>query len=400
MFGLFGPPSKEKFGALVLDKIRALGGPTDFKFDKDAFTIQRGDQRGFLGNTYDAYCQAKGKTRGVILHNFASVFMAKEKSEASFDEIRSQLVLVVRERALFASVKFLREPDSKTETLSQQNEPISNWFARALVLDAPTHMSLVNEEQVKNWGLLPDEVFAIGFENLRNATIPKFTEDQGIFKGTWNDDYDSSRILIPGLFDDLPLRGDPVVTIPNRLTLMVTGSEDVEGIERMLVRAEEVVRSQARSHNPAPLLVKDGVISDFTVDPSSPVFNAVHRARGVATLLYYDDQQKKLETQFEKTGKDVHVAKYTLSQFTGKAVEYRSHSVWPLDVATLLPVSDEVIFYDHRMPKGQEIVARGSWHAVKTVVGDLMLDTQMFPPRFYVSKFPTKEELSRIACEK
>jgi hypothetical protein len=30
------------------------------------------------------------------------------------------------------------------------------------------------------------------------------------------------------------------------------------------------------------------------------------------------------------------------------------------------------------------------------VVGDLMLDTRMFPPRFYVSKFPNEEQIAAM----
>jgi hypothetical protein len=30
------------------------------------------------------------------------------------------------------------------------------------------------------------------------------------------------------------------------------------------------------------------------------------------------------------------------------------------------------------------------------IAGDLLLDTQMFPARFYVSKFPTEEQLAVV----
>jgi len=30
------------------------------------------------------------------------------------------------------------------------------------------------------------------------------------------------------------------------------------------------------------------------------------------------------------------------------------------------------------------------------IAGDLLLDTQMFPARFYVSKFPTDEQLAAV----
>lgn len=399
MFGLFGPPSRKKFGELVLKKLRSAGGPSDYVFDEKAFTINREGQRGFLENAYATYCQAKAEMREVILHNFVTMLLPQKSADVSFEEIQSNLVLVVRERALFASVSFLQEPDLKKVAKPQQIEPISDWFAQALVIDAPTHMALVTEEQVKNWGLLPSEAYAIGLERLRESKPPHFSEDNGVFTGQWNDDYDSSRILVPGLFDDLPLKGDPVVTIPNRLTLLVAGSDDEDGLRRMLARAEEIIRTVARPQNPAPLLVRDGVVSDFSVDGTSPLFNDVLRAKRLAELSYYDEQQHNLEIQLEKKGRDVYVGKYTLTENSNEAVRYRSHSVWSFNVPTLLPVTDDVIFCDSRMPEGQTIVGQGSWKSVEAVLGDLMLDAKMFPRRFYVSKFPTKEQLAQISAK-
>jgi hypothetical protein len=51
----------------------------------------------------------------------------------------------------------------------QQSEPISDWFAKALVIDSPSSMSLVNEEQVIGWGVPAYELYALGLEKLRAA---------------------------------------------------------------------------------------------------------------------------------------------------------------------------------------------------------------------------------------
>ena len=36
------------------------------------------------------------------------------------------------------------------------------------------------------------------------------------------------------------------------------------------------------------------------------------------------------------------------------------------------------------------------WDDVMRTAGDLLLDTQMFPARFYVSKFPSDEQLAAV----
>jgi hypothetical protein len=39
------------------------------------------------------------------------------------------------------------------------------------------------------------------------------------------------------------------------------------------------------------------------------------------------------------------------------------------------------------------------WEDVIRIAGDLFLDTQMFPARFYVSKFPSEEQLAAVIPE-
>ena len=57
-------------------------------------------------------------------------------------------------------------------------------------------------------------------------------------------------------------------------------------------------------------------------------------------------------------------------------------------MSAILPKTDLVMFYDPDKPEEQRLAASGKWERVQAVMGDLMLDTKMFPPRFYVSRFP------------
>jgi hypothetical protein len=85
--------------------------------------------------------------------------------------------------------------------------------------------------------------------------------------------------LIPEIFDALPLDGAPVVCLPNRNSLLVTGSENQDGIKAMLKHAEQVVQARSRPMNPAPLILEDGEVADFSVSENSPIFRDVERAK-------------------------------------------------------------------------------------------------------------------------
>jgi hypothetical protein len=214
-------------------------------------------------------------------------------------------------------------------------EPISAWFARCLVLDFPEYVSLVSPENLKTWGISFDQLYEIGLARLRDCTIPKFEKQQGFYIGGWHDDYDNARILIPEVFGTLRLEGEPVVCLANRNSLLVTGSENEDGIKAMLQHAEEIVRTRPRPMNPAPLILKDGEVADFSVSENSRVFHDVERAKKISAGIYYQQQTEALMKLYEQKQKALFVAKYTLNQLEDGG--YRSYCVWSKTVPTLLP---------------------------------------------------------------
>lgn len=255
-------------------------------------------------------------------------------------------------------------------------------------------MSLVSSDQLEKWGITFEEAFAVGLQTLRECTVPRFREDNGVYTGTWNDDYDSTRILVPGVFDDLPIQGDPIVVLPNRLTLLVADSDNHDAVRRMLAQAEEIISKVPRAQNPGPLRVREGLVEDYVVGEDSPVFEAVQRAHSLAALTYYADQQQMLEKYYQKTGKDLFVATHNLRQHNDG--RYVSHAVWTKDVPTLLPDADLIAFVDSDRPEGQRGLGFVPRTKVIAVMGEQMLDTKMFPRRDFVSGFPNEEQLREL----
>jgi len=391
MPGSRGKPSKKRFAALVLKRLKAAGAPTDYVFDPEAFQIRGGSTRGFLGNTYEAYCRARGARRNAILDNLVAVLLPEDDEEMSFDEARDKLVAAVREREYFALASLQERLGGEKEPMTLLHEPISEWFARTLVVDFPNHMRIVDRDAGLGWDQTTGELSALGLERLKDRAGPRFADEGGVFRGLWNDEYDSSRILVPGIFDALPLKGDPVVALPNRLTLLAAGSDDPAAIKRMLAMAERIVRTKLKPQNPAPLIIRGGQIGDFDVPPGSPIFNDVQRARKLAALFAYEAQQKALERLYRKDGKDLSVASHGLGQLEDGS--YSSWAVWTRDVPTLLPAADTVVFVDLELLKHNRVVARVPWERVLASLSDSMLDTKMFPPRWYVSRFPSEEQI-------
>ena len=397
MFGLFKKMAPDRFAKIVLDEIVGAGGPKDYVFVPDTFMLKRDSDLINLRNVYEQYCREKDDVRERTLRHFvAALISSKSTKPIQLDEARDRLAAVVRERAMFSqaeaiwSIEYDRPPGAKMVF-----EPLTKWFSKTVVLDFPGHVTVVSETQLKEWGIDFDEAFEIGISNLRKGSSPRFGRDGTFFTGLWKDDYDSSRVLLPELLADLHLDGDPVFVLPNRLTLLVAGSKDESGIRAMLTKAEEIMRAETKPQNPSPLVIQHGQVCDFEVPRSSPIFHNVQRAQRLAALEYCNDQKGQLDKLYAQKGKDLFVASYKLNM--AKDGEYSSFSVWSKGVPSLLPETDTVFFFDPSLPKDRQMVARAPWARVASVAGDMMLDTNMFPKRHYVSKFPSTEQLVSLS---
>jgi hypothetical protein len=387
----------DDFAKLVMTEAKKAGIAESLEYDPKRFVLLRGDQRTYLVNVFNDYCQADAEQKKRILGNTLALIREK-KPDIPFEEARSKVVAAVREQALFSftTLWWELEGGGKTEP-KVASEPISAWFARCLVLDFPEYVSMVSPENLKTWGTSFYQLYEVGLARLRDSTIPKFERQPGFYIGGWHDDYDNSRILIPEIFGRLHLDGDPVVSLPNRNSLLVTGSENHDGIKAMLKHAEEIVRTKSRPMNPAPLILKEGEVADFCVTENSPIFHDVERAKKISALIYYQQQTENLTKLYQQKGKDFLVGSYTLNQ--RETGGYESYSVWSKTIPTLLPKTDLVAFFDPTKPESQRKLGLGKWDDVMRIAGGLLLDTQMFPARFYVSKFPTDEQLAGVIQE-
>lgn len=395
MFPFLERFARDRFAKMLQRRIAAAGGPTDFKYDREKFVLTGSNGTAFLGNVYAQWRQEGSAHKQRLVDNFVATFSTTTNAvDLSWTEVQGKLTAAVRERAMLAAMDgpgwglgIAAKPEKRPA-----QEPLSTWFSRTVLVDYPTHVVTVNQEHLADWGITFEEAFKIGLERLRSATVAKFDHVDGYYVGTWKDDYDASRILLPAIFEDLPLDGAPIVCLPNRLTLLVAGENQFDAVNAMLAKAEEVVRTIAKPQNPGPLVVREGKVLDFEVAKDSPMFNAVERARKFAALHTYQDQKTNLDRFYKETGKNFVVARYKLHEL--KSGGYESHCIWTKDVPTLLPVADYVVFVvgDGRDPKTAKIVAKVAWNDVVGKLGALLLDTQMFPARYYVSQFPTQEQ--------
>ncbi|MCU0695989.1 MAG: hypothetical protein MUC96_05620 [Myxococcaceae bacterium] len=138
--------------------------------------------------------------------------------------------------------------------------PFAAGLQIAFVLDSPNKVQFVTSPVAAEVAGSPEGLFELAVENLRRSTTaPLEALRPGVYRSPLEDEYDAARVLLAERFLTLPLKGHPVVFIPNRVTLLVTGSEDVDNLLLCVEAIRTAIRTDARPVTRTPLgLTSDG----------------------------------------------------------------------------------------------------------------------------------------------
>ena len=383
------PPDRDEFAQLVIDGIRKSSETTQIVYDRERFCLAHGDQDGttlFLANAYKEYCSATEPVRSKILQRFVrSWFMGAIRLPEAFDDLHPDLLPVVRTRSYF---NLAHENKGRGSILP--HEVLGEHLAVGLVYDLPQMMRTISQDDLDDWGVTFYEALEAARHNLiqlDHAFIgPK--EGEGIYLSAVKDSYDSSRLILTDLIRRLRVAGDCVAMIPNPDTLIVTGSDDLEGLKGMLGLAANALQQPRPISGIAVRLDGDDWVP-WLPDPSHPLVNEFRALHSQSFGRAYAEQREMLDAT---TDKDMFVASFYIVQKpeTGHVMTY---CVWGKDVLSLLPRTDAIAF----MQEGKGPLM-ATWDRAIEVVGHLMQPLGIYPERFRVSDFPTDDELTAMGA--
>ena len=265
--------------------------------------------------------------------------------------------------------------------------------------DWPEALCSIDQEQIDRWGIDFEVLFEEACENLYDRSPESGLEEvaPGLWCSTWNDGYNASRLLIPSLYRDLPIRGDMVAFTPHRDCLLLTGSEDPQGLQA----AAEIVAQQMaapRTISAVPLLGQHLTWELFALPDEHPSFSAFSRQLIVELNNCYEQQERLLEQLYDNRGVGLHVAHFHAMNDPENDRVF-SYTVWARGTPTLLPQADEVILVEqpdehHDCP----VFARLRWDDLVALCPELQSPMFAIPPRFFVQDFPDNEEALKKRC--
>jgi hypothetical protein len=269
----------------------------------------------------------------------------------------------------------------------------STSFTDSLVVsilwDQTLSMMSLHEAHLDGWGLSRQSALQIALDNLAELPMVGWAGiDDRVFRLIAGDEYVSSRVLTPSIFDRLGLGEDIVVCVPTRGDLFVSSIDD----ETSLATLFELSRAAAADGTPVslrPLRYTGGVWSELELDQDHPAYLRWRMLTRLDDAREADATRPLLQAL---VGGDVFVGSVIVREDRGTRV-VDTVSVWSEGVPTLLATADLVAFPRSDHDTG---FVTAPWRRVQSVVGHRMMTTEHYPERWLVESFPSPAELAEL----
>ena len=388
---------RDKFAKYYQSRLIAFGERRSIEYDANEFLLRIGRNDGageviaYLHNCYENQRKAPEPEREAIIDQFIVGFM--ELTPEDPVAIRASLRPVVKSLSDIYLYSLRSQVDQgKPFEIPYRN--IAGDLVLVLALDTPNGIHLLERSKLESWGIDYEDADKIAIENLRAVTTPSFEQiEAGIWLSQWEDAYDAARLLLPEVFANLPLKGMPVVLMPDRDRLLVTGSEDTQGLKGMVSAANNIREEALRPISGTALILLDGKWQEFIPEGDLGIefanLSKLYRAQD------YAEQKQLLERKFQAENRDVFVATYELRETVGE-LAYRSMCTLTKGVPSFLPRTGNIAFVSLEEKK----IFRARWDEVQRVAPHLFCREDMHPERWFVDAFPTPEELLRMGATK
>ncbi len=369
----------------------ADAGRADYMFQPESYDlVADGGAQIALGNLYDEYADKDEDERPeFVARTIRSFFPAEVPSD--WDKAAPDLVVTVRDR-IFVELLAIRAE----KPINVLQRPLSEDLVELVVYDGADSMQYLNEDHLADWGKNADEVYLQGRKQLAARSKEAFKKPApGVYESPWADNHDIGRALLFETLRKLKVKGDPVIFIPQRDHLLITGSNDKAGLEAVADIVSERLSLPRANTGRGWRLTRDGLVP-FIPSEDAEILGVL---RVDAQVKDANEQKKALDERFEREGTDIFVGTTLLTDDDdGKQ---RTYCVWTKGADSLMPRAEFVVFIDLDMPENERVVAAALWDDVMKKVGGIVKpDASYWPLRYKVVTFPDKKTLRALGTHK
>jgi hypothetical protein len=397
---LLGKPSQDDFAEMMIASLRARGVidsvsyvAEDFRLD---LTVRGKSSRLWLGNAFQEYLSLPRKERDGVFERFSrTVDNINFEIPSRFEDAKGSLLPRVRDRAFYGLMKLRSQANDADTPFAPPTLPLADHLAVGLTYDLPDSiLEITDGGKLAEWGVTFEDALEAARDNLWTISRGKFEElAPGLYVSPWRDNHDASRLFLHDLLWHLDVGGDHVAAVPNRDTLIVTGSENIDGLG-LLAQICAAVKDAGRPVSSIPVIlnVDERRWRTFRPPDDHPHAQLFKNLRIREELDLYGEQKPLLEAIHEQTGRDLFVASYSALSRKNSDDLFTSYCVWTEGVASLLPKADTIAF----VRADRDIPGRFRWETAMEVLGHRLRSIDLAPPRFLTDGFPTDAEFAAM----
>jgi len=397
-----GPLDGARFTALMKTALHERGFTGTVEFDAAGNSLHF-DVDGFAGkmsygNVLAEYNEAPAAARVEILDRVCQLVMAKvsanipEKLEAA----RPHIMPALQSSFYFEQVRLsmLAQPGGQTEIAAASS--FADGLDMGLVYDLPASRMVLFESHLAKWDLTVDQAVAIARDNLLRLSGEEFVEVRpGYYEAPWNDSYGATRLILTEKIRNLRVAGSYVAVVPSRDVLAVTGSDDFDGLSR-LVALCEACRGKPRPIRSQLYRLDGDVWVPFV--PEGPLSVRCQALRTGDMADMYTGQQELVPTILEAEGTPCIMAQVEMArhQATGSLMTF---FVWTAEPHRYAPATTHVIFSDPSIGAAQGSgIGPVPWDIVERVLAQRLRKTKFEPSLYELMGFPNTGELERLSA--
>jgi uncharacterized protein YtpQ (UPF0354 family) len=218
----------------------------------------------FLDNAYDTYKQDP-KAKAVVMQRYVNAYldtMGRLPEEVD----RTRIVPVIKDRPWLQEMRQGLLSRGAKQIPEQVYEDFSPDLVIVYAEDSPRNIRYLTPKDLEHAKIERRELRQLAFENLERL-LPKIERHgtNGLYMITAGGDYEASLLLIDSIWSggQLAVKGDIVVAIPTRDMLLVTGSEDSQGIEKMKSIVQEASNGGSYRLTPKLFVYRSGKFEEF-----------------------------------------------------------------------------------------------------------------------------------------
>jgi uncharacterized protein YtpQ (UPF0354 family) len=228
-------------------------------------TVDGKDFTFFLDNAYGLYNQDP-KSKDAVIRKYVESGLDTFTHPATDTVDRARIVPVLKDRGWLQEIRWAVADRSDQKMPENVYEDFTDDLIIVYAEDSPKNIRYLTPTNLVTLQLERKELRALACENLKRV-IPAVQreENDGFCQLSVGGDYDISLLLLDSVWDQIKpdIKGDIVVALPARDSLLVSGSENGRGIANVKELVKKIY-GESPYHLSSKLLVRrNGKFEEF-----------------------------------------------------------------------------------------------------------------------------------------